>query len=40
MTPRLESESYKVMVTYRLKNAKAITWMLEPNFDPKQYIQL
>lgn len=25
---------------FRMKNGKAVTWTMETNFDPKEYIQL
>jgi hypothetical protein len=28
------------MATYRVKGGKAVTWTMETNFEPKQYIQL
>ena len=40
LKPWVESEGYEVMIIYRLQNAKAITWTMETNFDPKEYIQL
>jgi len=40
LKPWVESQGYDVMVTYRLKGGKAVTWTMETNFDPKQYIQL
>ncbi len=40
LKPWVESEGYEVMITYRLQNAKATTWTMETNFDPKEYIQL
>jgi len=38
--PWVESQGYEVMICYRLKNARAVTWTMETNFEPKQYIQL
>ena len=40
LKPWVESAGYEVMITYRLQNAKAVTWTMETNFDPKEYIQL
>ena len=40
MTPCAENEGYEVMITYRLQNARATTWTMETNYDPKEYIQL
>ncbi|MHC4692988.1 MAG: pyridoxamine 5'-phosphate oxidase family protein [Planctomycetota bacterium] len=40
LKPWVESAGYEVMVTYRLQNARATTWTMETNFDPKEYIQL
>ncbi|MHA2316053.1 MAG: pyridoxamine 5'-phosphate oxidase family protein [Candidatus Hermodarchaeia archaeon] len=40
LKPWVESQGYEVMICYRLNNAKAVTWTMETNFDPKQYIQL
>jgi uncharacterized pyridoxamine 5'-phosphate oxidase family protein len=40
LKPWVESQGYEVMVSYSLKNAKATTWTMETNFEPKQYIQL
>lgn len=40
LKPWVESEGYEVMVICRIQNAKATTWTMETNFDPKEYIQL
>ena len=40
LKPWVESQGYEVMITYRLQNARATTWTMQTNFDPKQYIQL
>jgi pyridoxamine 5'-phosphate oxidase len=40
LKPWVESAGYEVMIICRLQNAKATTWTMETNFDPKQYIQL
>lgn len=40
LKPWVESQGYEVMICYRLKNGRAITWTMETNFEPKQCIQL
>jgi pyridoxamine 5'-phosphate oxidase len=40
LKPVVESQGYEVMVCYRLDNAKATTWTMETNFEPKKYIEL
>jgi pyridoxamine 5'-phosphate oxidase len=40
LKPWVESQGYEVMVCYRLDNAKATTWTMETNFEPKKYIEL
>jgi len=40
LKPLVESHGYEVMVCYRLDKAKATTWTMETNFEPKQYIRL
>jgi pyridoxamine 5'-phosphate oxidase len=40
LKPVVESQGYDVMVCYRLDNAKATTWTMETNFEPKKYIEL
>jgi len=40
LKPLVESQGYEVMVCYRLDKAKATTWTMETNFEPKQYIRL
>jgi len=40
LKPWVDSEGYEVMVICRLQKAKATTWTMETNFDPKEYIQL
>jgi pyridoxamine 5'-phosphate oxidase len=40
LKPWVESQGYEVMICYRLNNARAVTWTMETNFEPKQYIQL
>lgn len=36
----VDKEGYEVLIVYCLKKAKATTWTMETNFEPKQYIQL
>jgi pyridoxamine 5'-phosphate oxidase len=40
LKPWVESQGYEVMICYRLSNARAVTWTMQTNFEPKQYIQL
>ena len=40
LKPVVESMGYDVMVCYRLDSAKATTWTMETNLEPKQYIDL
>lgn len=40
LKPWIEKEGYDVLIIYRLKNAKATTWTMETNFEPKTYIEL
>jgi pyridoxamine 5'-phosphate oxidase len=40
LKPWVESQGYDVMVCYRLDNARATTWTMETNFEPKKYIEL
>jgi len=40
LKPWVESQGYEVMVCYRLNKAKATTWTMETNFEPKKYIEL
>ena len=40
LKPWVETQGYEVMAAYRLKSGKAVTWTMETNFDPKQYIEL
>ena len=40
LKPWVESQGYEVMICYRLNNARAVTWTMQTNFEPKQYIQL
>ncbi len=36
----VDREGYEVLIVYCLKNGRAITWTMETNFKPKEYIQL
>ena len=40
LKPWIEKEGYEVLICYCLKNAKATTWTMETNFEPKAYIEL
>ena len=40
LKPWVDSQGYEVMICYCLKNAKAVTWTMETNTEPKQYVQL
>ena len=40
LKPLVEKLGYEIMVCCRVKNGKAITWKMETNLEPKQYIQL
>jgi pyridoxamine 5'-phosphate oxidase len=40
LKPWVESQGYEVMICYRLSNARAVTWTMQTNFEPKQYIQI
>ena len=40
LKPLIESKGYDVLICYRIKDAKAIFWTMEKNFEPKQYIPL
>ncbi len=40
LKPWVEAQGYDVLIAYRIKNARATTWTMETNFDPKQYIEL
>jgi len=40
LKPWVEAAGYEVMVVYSLKNGKAVTWTMETNQEPKQYIGL
>jgi pyridoxamine 5'-phosphate oxidase len=36
----VDREGYEVLIVYALRNARATTWTMETNFQPKEYIQL
>ncbi|MHC4477518.1 MAG: pyridoxamine 5'-phosphate oxidase family protein [Planctomycetota bacterium] len=36
----IDREGYEVLIVYCLKSGRAITWTMETNFRPKEYIQL
>ena len=40
LKPWVESEGYEILIPFCLKNGKAVTWTMETNLEPKQYIQL
>ena len=40
LKPWIEREGYEVLICYRVNDAKATTWTMETNFEPKTYIQL
>jgi pyridoxamine 5'-phosphate oxidase len=40
LKPWIEAQGYEVLITYCVKNAKATTWTMETNEQPKEYIQL
>lgn len=40
LKPQVESKGYEVLICYCLRNGKAVTWKMETNLEPKQYIQL
>ena len=40
LKPWIESEGYEVLAPYRVKDARATTWTMETNFEPKQYTDL
>jgi pyridoxamine 5'-phosphate oxidase len=40
LKPWVESKGYEAMVTYRLRNARATTWTMETDLEPKKYIPL
>ena len=40
LKPWIEAEGLDVLNTYRVKKAKATTWTMETNFEPKKYVEL
>ena len=40
LKPWVESEGYEVLAPYRVKDAKATTWTMETNLEPKEYVEL
>ncbi|HUW20563.1 MAG TPA: pyridoxamine 5'-phosphate oxidase family protein [Sedimentisphaerales bacterium] len=36
----VDREGYEVLIIYCLKNGKAISWTMETDFKPKEYVQL
>ena len=40
LKPWVEAQGYEVLITYRVQNAKATTWTMETNEQPKEYVQL
>ena len=40
LKPWIEAHGYEVLIAYCVKNAKATTWTMETNEQPKEYIQL
>jgi pyridoxamine 5'-phosphate oxidase len=40
LKPWIEKQGFDVMICCRLKDAKATTWTMETNFEPKTYIRL
>jgi len=36
----VDREGYDVLIVYCLKSGRAVTWTMETNFKPKEYIQL
>ena len=40
LKPWIEAQGYEVLITYCVKNAKATTWTMETNEQPKEYVQL
>ncbi len=40
LKPIVESQGYEVLICYCIKNGKAVSWKMETNLEPKQYIQL
>ena len=40
LKPWVEAEGLDVLATYRVASARATTWTMETNLEPKQYIEL
>ena len=40
LKPFVENKGYDVLICYRVNNAKAVTWTMQTNFEPKKYIEL
>ena len=40
LKPLVEEKGYEVIITYRVKEPKALYWSMESNFEPKKYIEL
>ncbi len=40
LKPWIEAQGYEVLITYSVQNAKATTWTMETNEQPKEYVQL
>lgn len=40
LKPWIESEGYEVLAPYRVKDARATSWTMETNLQPKQYVEL
>jgi len=40
LKPWIEAQGYDVLITYRVENARATTWTMETNEQPKEYVQL
>jgi hypothetical protein len=36
----IEARGYEVLITYNVQNARATTWTMETNEQPKEYVQL
>ena len=40
LKPWVEAEGLDVLAAFRVKNARAVTWTMETNLDPKEYVDL
>ena len=40
LKPLVEEKGYEVIITFRVKEPKALCWSMESNFEPKKYIEL